>query len=110
MKERLKEEAQHFMYTLLNMPLPPCIDRLRLPMVITPSKKATIELQQDLAATFHRRMLPSEKRHSGRSASASSTTASKSGWTLATKHLWYKNKVARELPNRHRTVKSTQET
>ena len=39
MEEYLKEEAPHFMYTLLNLPLPPCIDRLRLPMVVRPAKR-----------------------------------------------------------------------
>ena len=37
---KLKEEAPHFMYTLLNMQLPPLTGRLRLPVVATPSKAA----------------------------------------------------------------------
>jgi hypothetical protein len=35
--ERLRNEAPHFMYTLMNMELPPVIGRLRLPVIATPT-------------------------------------------------------------------------
>ena len=36
---KLEEEAPHFMYTLLHLPLPPLIGRLRLPVVATTGKE-----------------------------------------------------------------------
>jgi hypothetical protein len=39
MLAKLKEEAPHFMYTLMNLQLPPVIGRMRLPVVKTASKE-----------------------------------------------------------------------
>lgn len=41
--QRLRDEAPHFMYTLMNMPLPPVMGRLRLPVVTTASKRRSEE-------------------------------------------------------------------
>ncbi len=41
--QRLKAEAPHFMYTLMNLPLPPVTGRLRLPVVTTASKRRSEE-------------------------------------------------------------------
>ena len=37
--DKLHEEAPHFLFTLLTLPLPPVIKRLRLPIVVTDSKR-----------------------------------------------------------------------
>ena len=52
MLAKLEEEAPHFMYTLMNLQLPPPIGRLRLPVVTTTSKAAREELNQSRPATF----------------------------------------------------------
>ena len=43
---KLEEEAPHFMYTLMNLQLPPLTGRMRLPVVGTPSKSRTEELNK----------------------------------------------------------------
>ena len=55
MEERLREEAPHFMYTLLNMTLPPCIDRLRLPVVETASKAKLVRKNAPVASFVRER-------------------------------------------------------
>lgn len=47
MLEKLKEEATHFMYTLMNVELPPVIGRLRLPVVETANKLTSEEFSRD---------------------------------------------------------------
>jgi hypothetical protein len=49
---KLDEEAPHFMYTLLNMQLPPILDRLRLPVVNTASKQRAEELNKPALVRF----------------------------------------------------------
>lgn len=43
MKEELRKEAPHFLYTLLNTALPPAVGRLRIPVVETESKLDAID-------------------------------------------------------------------
>jgi hypothetical protein len=50
--ERLTEEAQHFMYSLMNMELPEVVGRLRLPIVITDSKLRSEEDNRDAFEEF----------------------------------------------------------
>ena len=55
LEEHLREEAPHFMYTLLNLTLPSCNNRLRLPMVATVGK-ANFVRQNAPVASFVREM------------------------------------------------------
>jgi hypothetical protein len=50
--EKLKEEAAHFMYTLMNVELPAVADRLRLPVVETANKLRSEELSRDELEQF----------------------------------------------------------
>ena len=49
---KLEEEAPHFMYTLLNLELPPVQDRLRLPVVETYKKQKSADMQRSSLETF----------------------------------------------------------
>ncbi len=44
LQEHLKNEAPHFLHTLLNVELPPAVGRLRIPVIETESKLDAIEL------------------------------------------------------------------
>ena len=48
----LDQEAPHFLYTLMHMELPPMIDRLRLPVVTTASKREAEEENQTALEQF----------------------------------------------------------
>ena len=52
MKERLREEAPHFLYTILNTTIPPAIGRLRIPVIETESKLDAIELSKSALDEF----------------------------------------------------------
>ena len=52
MLAKLKEEAPHFMYTLMNLQLPPLIGRMRLPVVRTQSKARTEEINKNPLQQF----------------------------------------------------------
>jgi hypothetical protein len=101
---KLEEEAPHFMYTLLNLQLPPLTGRLRLPVVATPSKDRTVELNKTALQRFLEECCQAKK----------DTRLLRFGeffdgfqkWLDAgEKHLWSKIRVSREIPNRHRIVK-----
>jgi hypothetical protein len=101
---KLEEEAPHFMYTLLNLQLPPLVGRLRLPVVGTLSKARTEELNKTALQRFLEEFCQVKK----------DTRVLRFGeffdgfqkWLDAgEKHLWSKIRVAREMPNRHRIVK-----
>jgi hypothetical protein len=47
LKMKLKEEAPHFMRTLMDLELPPTTGRLRLPIITTSSKEAAEEANRD---------------------------------------------------------------
>ena len=101
---KLEEEAPHFMYTLMNLQLPPLTGRLRLPVVATPSKVRTEELNQSALQRFLNECCQSKK-------DAKSLRfgefydAFQKCLDAGEKHLWSKARVSREMPNRHRTVK-----
>ena len=103
MREFLHAEAPHFMYTLMNMPLPPIIDRLRLPMVATASKTAVEELNQ---SPLHKFILEFCQVKKGAESLRFSEfyDAFQKSLDAGEKHLWSKIKVRRELPNRHRII------
>lgn len=50
--ERLREEAPHVMFTLMNMELPPVIHRLRLPVVMTENKQLSEEMNYNEVDEF----------------------------------------------------------
>ena len=101
---KLREEAPHFMYTLMNLQLPPLVGRLRLPVVATPSKARTEELNKTALQRFLEECCQ-VKKDARCSASANSTTLSKSTLDAGEKHQWSKIKVSRDMPNRHRIVR-----
>ena len=104
MKELLKEEAPHFMYTLLNAPLPPLIDRLRLPMVVTPSKERTIDFNKTLLQRFIEDCCQVKKDTLTLRFSEFYDGFQK--WLDADdKHRWTKIKVTRDMPNKNCVVK-----
>ena len=57
MEALLEQEAPHFLHTLMHMELPPIIDRLRLPVVTTASKRSAEEDNQTRLGAIHRRVL-----------------------------------------------------
>jgi len=103
--ERLREEATHFMYSLMKMDLPPVLGRLRLPVITTANKLLSEELncndldeflmdccfwapgRKILFKDFYDKFLdwlPSEK-----------------------KMLWSRIKTTRALPNKYPTWRGT---
>ena len=50
--EELHKEARDFMYTLMTLPLPPVIKRLRLPIITTASKLQSIDAERDTLDRF----------------------------------------------------------
>jgi hypothetical protein len=54
---RLKEEAPHFMRTLMDMPLPPLTGRLRIPVISTQYKKQSERLNRTALENFIRENL-----------------------------------------------------
>jgi hypothetical protein len=52
MKEYLREEAPHFLYTVLNAAIPPATGRLCIPVIETESKLDTIELNKTALDEF----------------------------------------------------------
>ncbi len=52
MLEYLREEAPHFLYTVLNTTIPPAIGRLRIPVIETESKLDAIELSKSALDEF----------------------------------------------------------
>jgi len=52
LKQCLRDEAPHFLHTVLNVYLPPAIGRLRIPVIETDSKLEAIELKRDLLGDF----------------------------------------------------------
>ena len=107
MEAYLTEEAPHFMYTLLNLPLPPCIDRLRLPMVVTPSKEASIDQNKTALQRFIEEYCQAKK-----GTLTLRFSEFYDGFQKALdandKHNWTKIKVTRDMPNQHRVVKGNQ--
>ena len=101
---KLKEEAPHILYTLLNMQLPPSTGRLRLPMVATPSKARTVDLNKTSLQRFLEECCQAKK--GGQTLRFGEFYDSLQKWLDAgEKHVWTKIKVTREMPNRHRIVK-----
>jgi len=52
LKKHLQEEAPHFLYTLLNITIPPAIGRLCIPVIETYSKRDAIELSRTSLEEF----------------------------------------------------------
>ena len=57
MEAFLDQEAPHFLHTIMHMDLPPMIDRLRLPVVTTGSKRQAEEDNQTYLGAIHRGVL-----------------------------------------------------
>jgi hypothetical protein len=104
MLQKLTAEAPHFMHTLLNMPLPPLFDRLRLPMVSTASKTRSEELHKTDLQRFLEECCQARKETCSLRFGEFFDAFQK--WLDAgEKHLWSKIKVSREMPNRHRIIR-----
>jgi hypothetical protein len=103
MKIKLKEEGPHFMYTLMNMQLPPPTTRLRLPVVATPSKAATEEMNLTALQKFVLEYCQ-VKRGAQSLRFGEFYDGFQKSLEMGEKHLWSKIKVRREMPNRHRVV------
>jgi hypothetical protein len=104
---KLDEEAPHFMYTLMNLQLPPPLGRLRLPVVATPSKFRTQELNKDSLQQFLDDFcLVKKDAHIrfGEFYDAFQKTLDASD-----KGEWSKIRVGKKLPNRHQIVRSNGE-
>jgi len=100
---KLTEEAPHILYTLLNMELPPSTGRLRLPMVATPSKAHTTDLNKTALQRFLEECCQVKKDAQLRFGEFFDGFQK---WLDAgEKHLWSKIKVSRDMPNRHRIVR-----
>jgi hypothetical protein len=52
MEEALEQEAPHFLHTIMNLELPPVIDRLRVPIIVTASKKRVAEDNRTVLEAF----------------------------------------------------------
>jgi hypothetical protein len=101
---KLKEEAPHFMYTLMNLQLPPVIGRMRLPVVRTPSKARTEELNKSPLQQFLEDcciVKEGARLRFGEFYDAFEKTVD-----AGEKHEWSRTKVARLLPNRHQIYKT----
>ena len=104
MEARLKEQAPHFLYTLMHLPLPPVIDRLRLPVVTTASKSRVIEQNKDALQQFLDEgcvVKPDARLRWGEFYDAFQETVEASE-----KHVWSRTKVSHSLPSKHPIVKS----
>ena len=101
----LDQEAPHFLYTLMHLELPPMLDRLRLPVVTTDSKRMAQEANQtDLEKFIAQCCEETPDRHTlftefyGRFQQ----------WPGGTEtHAWSKKQVSSELPIRHQTAYGT---
>lgn len=104
MLAKLEDEAPHFMYTLMNLPLPPLTGRMRLPVVRTQSKARTEEMNKDPLQQFfddYCVVKDSTRLRWGEFYDAFEKTVD-----ADEKHKWSRTKVARLLPNRHPIYKS----
>ena len=100
----LEKEAPHFLYTLLNLQLPPPITRLRLPVVTTPSKLRSEDIQLSSLQRFLDECCQfKDDTHTLRFGEF--FDAFQKWLDAGEKHLWSKVKVSRELPHRHHLVK-----
>jgi hypothetical protein len=52
MEIELEKEAPHFLYTLMHLELPPVMDRLRIPVVTTESKRQAESVNRNLLEVF----------------------------------------------------------
>jgi len=106
MKKFLIDEAPHFLYTLLNLELPPYLDRLRIPIVTTESKLQAAEDNRTLLEIFiddNCDKIPDAKK-----------ITLKDFYTrffvfvpASQKHNWSKEEVIKHLPNDHRSIPGT---
>ena len=104
MLAKLEDEAPHFMYTLMNLPLPPLTGRMRLPVVRTQSKARTEEMNKDPLQQFfddYCVVKDGARLRWGEFYDAFEKTVD-----ADEKHKWSRTKVARLLPNRHPIYKS----
>jgi phage/plasmid-associated DNA primase len=96
MKIKLQEEAPHFLYTLMHLALPPYLDRLRIPIVATASKKRTEEENRSALDRFiseHCVLGPSER------VLFKDFIDRFYAWLPPDeKHLWSRPRIQRELP------------
>ena len=99
----LDQEAPHFLYTIMRMDLPPTIDRLRLPVVATASKREAEEANQ---TSLERFIAECCERTPDEHALFSEFYDRFQTWLDAPDHAsekgaWSKVRVGRELPVRH---------
>jgi len=101
---KLKEEAPHFMYTLMNLQLPPLTGRMRLPVVATPSKARTEELNKSPLQQFLEDYCTVKQ--GARLRFGEFYDAFQKVLDAGEKHLWSKVQVSRQLPNQHQIVRA----
>ena len=99
---KLEEEAPHFMYTLMNLQLPPLTGRMRLPVVGTPSKSRTEELNKTALQIFLEECCQAKK-DAQVLRFGEFYDAFQKCLDAGEKHRWSKIYISRELPNMHRT-------
>jgi hypothetical protein len=97
----LEQEAPHFLYTLMHLELPPVIDRLRLPVVTTGSKREAEEANQTPVEQFIAQCC--EKTPDRHTLFTEFYDRFQQWLPANEKHAWSKIRVSRELPVRHVT-------
>ena len=101
---KLEEEAPHFMYTLLNLQLPPTDRAAAAAGRGDPQQGRTVELNKTALQRFLEECCQAKK--DARLLRFGEFFDGFQKWLDAgEKHLWSKIRVSREMPNRHRIVR-----
>lgn len=102
MEAFLDQEAAHFLHTLMHLELPPVLDRLRLPVVTTASKRQAEEDNQTYLEQFIAECCEqTPERHTRFSEFYDRFQQ----WLPANeKHVWTKRHTGIHLPVRHKTL------
>ena len=103
LREKLREEAPHFLYTLLNLQLPPVTGRLRLPVVATASKR---QLEEASRSALERFLDECCERPYGSKIPFKDFYERFYNWLEPNeKRSWEKNKISQKLPEPYKTVR-----
>ncbi len=105
MEAFLDQEAPHFLHTIMHMELPPTLDRLRLPVVTTSSKRQAEEDNQTYLEQFIAESCqPTPDNHTRFSEFFDRFQQ----WLPPNeKYAWTRKRVSVELPVRHKTIPGT---
>ena len=96
LREKLREEAPHFLYTLLNLQLPAATTRLRLPVVATASKRQLEEASRSALERFLDECC--EAQMDGKIPFKDFYDRFYNWLEPNEKHIWTRQKVSREIP------------